>query len=215
MGTTATPHSLPPSNAFSEVFDRHKRNLGYVGIGLLVAVGGAWYYARSSTLKEERATKAYQDAVMVAMQGNSALAQSDLKKMSVRYKGTIGGTEGSMALAKLLYDDGKFQEGIDALKAASAPDDTKYDVKMLEAAGYEGLNKNEDAAKSYEEASKLARFKADGDMAKASAARAYVNAGKREEASKIWTEIANNPDSPIQMEAKLRLGELTAKIIKT
>jgi predicted negative regulator of RcsB-dependent stress response len=212
MGTTATPNSS--NNSFTEVFERHKRNLGYVGIGLLVAIGGGWYVVRSNTIKEERATKAYQEALQVAMQGNAALAQADLKKMSVRYKGTTAGTQGAMELAKLLYDDGKFEEGIEALKAAKPTDDTKYDVQMLMAAGYEGMGKHDEAAKAYEDALKLARFDSDRDLAKASAARAYTNAGNLEAAVKLWTEIANNPDSPIQAEAKLRLGELTAKIMK-
>ncbi len=216
MGTTATPHRQASSKeqSFANVFDQHKRNLGYVGIGILVAVAGTWFYLRSNTLKEERASQAYQMAMQSAMSGNIPLAQSDLKKMSLRYKGTTSGTNGAMALAKILYDEGKYQEGIDALKAASTNDDTKYDVHGLIAAGYEGLAKPAEAAKEFEEAAKVARFDPDRDLAKASAARNYTNAGNRDAAIKIWQAIADDQKSPIQIEAKLRLGELQAQVVK-
>jgi predicted negative regulator of RcsB-dependent stress response len=213
MGITTTPlKSLPDSEqSFSDMLDRHKRNIAYVGIGLAVIGVGYWFSARSAALKEQHAETAYRAAMQSVFAGNIPLAQSDLKSMSMRYSGTPAGVGGALELAKLYYNQGKYTQGVDALKGATnGPDYMRYDVHLLIAAGYEGMGRNANAAQEYEAAAGVARFDSDRDRAKANAARAYAAAGNKAMAIKIWTELANDPKSSILNEAKVRLGELTA-----
>lgn len=209
---TASFQNSPSSddNAFLNFLNTYKNVLGYAGLAVLLIIGGSWYIMRSNTLKEERAAQQYQAAMQSVMSGNIPLAQTDLQRMIVRYRGTMAGTSGALTLAKLFYDEGKYQEGIDALGSIKASSETGHDIHMLAAAGYEGLGDFDKAAAEYREAAKAARFEADKDAAKAAEARAYMSADKKEEAISIWQEIADNPKSRNQLEAKLRLGELQA-----
>ena len=214
---TASLKSLPDNEqSFSMMLDRHKRHIGYVGLGILAAGAGTWFYLRSKALKEQHAETAFRSAMQSVLAGNVPLAQSDLRKMSVRYSGTAAGAEGAMELAKLNYSQGSYQQGIDALKPAlDGPDFMRYDVHLLMAAGYEGLNKSAPAAQEYEAAAKGAKFATDRDRAEANAAQNYAAAGNKNAAIKIWTELLNDPKSDMADEAKVRLGELEAQPSRT
>lgn len=209
---TSNLKSLPSTEqSFSEMLDRHRRNIAYVGIGIAVIGAGYWFSVRSKALKDQHAETAYRAAMQSVMAGNLPLAQTDLKNVSARYNGTPAGVEGALQLAKLYYSQGKYAQGIDVLKvAANGPDYMRYDVHFLSAAGYEGLGRNANAAQEYEVAAGVARFDSDRDRAKANAARTYAEAGNRDAAVKLWTELSKDPKSPISGEAEVRLGELEA-----
>ena len=201
---------------YSELFDRYKQHLGWLGVIIILAAGGAWFYVRSESIKAQRADAAYEAALQSVSSGNIPLAQSDLKKAATRYAGTDGGTASAMALAKLDYQQNKFQDGIDALKAPAADKgDLQYQARLLTAAGYEGLMKWAEAAKAYDAAADVARFDADKASAKAMAARAYEAAGDKTAAARIWTTLMSDPKGAFVTEAKIRLGELQATPVKT
>jgi len=61
------------------------------------------------------------------------------------------------------------------------------------------------------EAAEEARFDIDRDGYLADAARAYRRAGNDAEAVRIWTGLAEDPLGALAAEARVRLGELTAK----
>lgn len=196
---------------YAELFERHKEHLGWLGVVIILIGAGVWFYLRSESIKSQRAEAAFEAAIQSVSTGNIPLAESDLKKAAVRYAGTDGGTESSMALAKIYYQQSKFQEGIDALKSPAAnKGDMQYEARLLVAAGYEGLTKWADAAKEYEAAASGARFDADKQSALASAARAYQAGGDKAAAKKIWNQLAADPKSSYATEAKIRLGELDA-----
>ncbi len=196
---------------YAELYDRYKQHLGWLGVLVILIAGGVWFYLRSESIKSQRAEAAFEAAVQSVSSGNIPLAESDLKKAALRYAGTDGGTESSMALAKIYYQQGKFQPGIDALKAPAADKgDMQYEAMLLVAAGYEGLNKWPDAAKQYEAAAGVARFDADKQSARAMAARAYQAGGDKPAATKIWTDLLADPKSTFASEAQIRLGELQA-----
>ena len=201
---------------FAELFDRHKQHLAWVGVVILIALAGGWFYLRSQSIKSQRAEAAYEAAVQSVSSGNLPLAQSDLKKAATRYAGTNGGTESSMALAKIYYQQGKYQDGISALTApAGKKGDLQYEARLLTASGYEGLNKWAEAAKEYEAAAEVARFDADKASARAMAARAYQAGGNKAAAVKIWTDLLADPKTTFAVEAQIRLGELQATPVKT
>ena len=210
---TSNLKSLPDTEqAFSEMLDRHKRHIAYVGIGIAVIGAGFWFSIRSKAIKEQHAETAFQAAMQSVLSGNVPLAQNDLKNVSIRYSGTTAGTEGAMELAKLDYNQGKYPQGLDALKGAvNGPKDMRFDVHMLMAAGYEGLSQSANAAKEYESAASAARFDSDRDRAKANAALEYAAAGNKKAAIDIWTALSDDPKSEVSGEAKVRLGELEAR----
>jgi len=201
---------------YAELFDRYKQHLAWVGVVIILIGVGVWFYFRSESIKSQRADAAYEAALQSVSSGNLPLAQSDLKKAAVRYAGTNGGTESSMALAKIFYQQGKYPDGIAALSAAAADKgDLQYGARLLMAAGYEELEKWQQAAKEYEAAAAIARFDADKNSARAMAARAYQAGGDKAAATKIWTDLAADPKGTFATEAKIRLGELEAAPIKT
>jgi tetratricopeptide (TPR) repeat protein len=209
---TSNLKSLPiTEQSFSDILDRHRRNIAYVGIGIAVVGVGYWFSVRSAALKDQHAETAYRAAMQSVLAGNVPLAQSDLKNVSARYAGTPSGVEGALQLAKLYYSQGKYAQGIDVLKgAANGPDYMRYDVHFLSAAGYEGMGRSANAAQEYETAAGVARFDSDRDRAKANAARSYAESGNKDAAIKIWTELSKDPKSPVSGEAKVRLGALEA-----
>ncbi|MEO8909314.1 MAG: tetratricopeptide repeat protein [Gemmatimonadaceae bacterium] len=193
----------------------HKREVTWAVIALAVIVLGLWYYERSQTLRAQRAETQYFQARQAATTGNVLLAVSDLQKVATRYEGTQAGAQAALTAAQLNYDQKKYKEGIAVLKQAEskAPGDFKASIHVLEAAGYEQLNDFAGAAEQFKLAATLTRFPADKTEYQASAARDYQAGGKKAEAIAIWTELAKDDTGPMAAEAKVRLGELTAKPI--
>lgn len=200
---------------FSEFWDRHRQHLAWVGLVIIVALAAVWFYMRSQSLKQEHAETAFQQAIVSVQSGNIPLAESDLKKVVARYPGTNGGAEAAMSLAKIYYQQGKFQAGIDALKTAvSTKGDMQYEALVLQGAGYEGMSKWADAAHSYQQAAEAARFQEGKAQAQAMAARAFQAGGDKASAAKIWEALIKDPKSGFQAEGNVRLGELQAQPLK-
>lgn len=200
---------------FSEFWDRHRQHLAWVGLVIIVALAGVWFYMRSQSLKQEHAETAFQQAIVSVQSGNIPLAESDLKKVVARYAGTNGGAEAAMSLAKIYYQQGKFQAGIDALKTAvSTKGDMQYEALVLQGGGYEGMSKWADAAHSYQQAADVARFQEGKAQAQAMAARAFQTGGDKASAAKIWEALIKDPKSGFQAEGNVRLGELQAQPLK-
>ena len=136
--------------------------------------------------------------------------------MVARYEGTRAGTQAALSLAQTQYDQKQFKEGLAVLKKleTKAPDDFRPSVHVLEAAGYEELKDFTSAAEQYKLAAMAPEFPVDKAKYQAGAARDYTAAGKADEAKAIWTELAKDDTSPEAAEARVRLGELTAKPMK-
>lgn len=187
-----------------------------VTLGVVVAVaaiGGIWFFGRSQDLKNERAERAYYAAQSAVASGNLPLAESDLKKMVARYEGTDGAIQGRLLLAQILYEQGKFQEGVNQLvetesemKGSSEFGPSAY---LVTAAGYEQLKKFSEAGAAYEKAAAAARFDPDRHRYLSMAARAYQLGGKPEDAKRLWTPLAADSKSVVAGEARVRLGEMT------
>ena len=194
----------------------HKREVTWALIALAAILAGFWFYQRSQAIKAQRAESAYFQARQLAAAGNLPLAVSDLQKVVVRYEGTRAGTQAALSLAQALYFQKKFKEGIAALKKAeaSAPGEFRASIHVLQAAGYEELKDLVAAAEQYNLAAKATEFPVDKAKYQAAAARDYMAAGKTEDAKRIWTELAKDDTKPEAAEARVRLGELTAKPMK-
>jgi len=194
----------------------HKRELTYALVALAVIVAGFWFYERSEAIKSQRAESAYFQARQSASAGNIPLAISDLKKVVARYEGTRAGTQAALSLSQAMFDQKQYKEGLAVLKQveAKAPADFRPSIHLLEAAGYEEQKDFVAAAEQYKLAAKVTEFPVDKAKYQAGAARNYMAAGKTEEAKAIWTDLAKDESTPEAAEARVRLGELTAKPVK-
>lgn len=203
------------SESMADWFQQHGQKLVLGVIALAAVVGGGWFYNRSQDLKNERAERAYFTAQRALASGNLPLAESDLKKMVTRYEGTNGAIQGRLLLARTLYEQNKYQEGIQQLLEAEdeigGSAEFGSSAHLVLAAGYEQLKKFAEAAAQYEKAAKVARFDADRQRYESFAARAYLAAGRPADAKRLWTPLAADSKSVVAGEARVRLGEMTAK----
>jgi predicted negative regulator of RcsB-dependent stress response len=190
----------------------HQREVTWA-VGAIVVVGaGFWFYNRSGSLKEERAERAYYTAQQSVQSGNYPAAESELSKMAARYEGTRGGIQGRLALAQILFDQGKYQQGINELKADKGALESKdfgSAAHMILAAGYEQLKGYKAAADEYDAAAKAARFDQDRQRYRLYSAHARLMAGDTAAAKRIYTELGADSKGVVAGEARVRLGELT------
>lgn len=191
----------------------HKQRVIIGVVAIVLLFGGAWFYRRSTQIKAARAESAYFQARQAMMAGNAPLAVTDLRNVTARYKGTAGAAQAALALAQILYDEGKYREGIVELDkvAGSSPQELRASVHALRAVGHEGLKQFDQAATEYQAAAEVTRFPNDASAFRASAARALMAGGKPDAARAIWAQLAAEPEGSLVSEAKVRLGELTAK----
>jgi predicted negative regulator of RcsB-dependent stress response len=213
----------PQLNDLEEPFDLMEwiqTNTRWIAIGaavVVVAGAGWWIYAQSSVKKEQNAAQALFMARQSMQAGNLVLAQSDLTKLVDRYSGTSAGSEGAMILAQINFDQAKFQEGITLLEKAAkgAPEPLEVQLRSLIADGYLGMKNAPAAAKEFEKAADMSERPLEKATQRARAARAYMVAGDTAKAREIWAELAADLKNPsVAAEAKVRLGEMTAKPAK-
>jgi predicted negative regulator of RcsB-dependent stress response len=203
-----------------DLMDWIRANSRWVGIGaavVVLAAGGWWVVTQSKVRKERNAA----DALFMAKQsmgaGNLVLAQSDLTKLVGRFGGTSGGAEGAMILAQIHFDQARYQEGITVLENSTkgAPEPMAVQLRSMIGDGYFSMKNAASAAKEYERAADMTTRILEKANQRAKAGRAYMAAGDTAKARQIWTELAADANTPsVAAEAKVRLGELTAKAAK-
>jgi predicted negative regulator of RcsB-dependent stress response len=189
-------------------------------VGAAVVVVAAvvfWFYNRNQQIKAGNAQAALMRAKQSLTSGNLQLAQTDLQTVYAQYGSTEAGIEAAMLLATVAYDNNKPQDGITILEKAagqSAASTVQGTIHSLEGDGYAQMGKLADAAKQYETAANAATGAAEKGFYRSKAARAYQAAGDTAKAREIWSALASDPTAAIAPEAKVRLGELTAKVAK-
>jgi predicted negative regulator of RcsB-dependent stress response len=196
----------------------HQREATWGILAVAAVLAGVWFYNRSNNLKEERAERAYFAAQQSVQSRNYPLAESDLRKMAQRYGGTRAGAQGRIALAQVLFEQGKYQEGINELKGDKTTLESKdfgAPAHMMLAAGYEQLKQYNGAADEYQAAAKAARFDADRQRYTLNSAYARLMAGDTASAKRIYTDLGKDSKGVVAGEARVRLGELTAAAPKS
>jgi predicted negative regulator of RcsB-dependent stress response len=186
-----------------------------IGVAAVVAVAAAgyWFYLRSQQIKSVNADRALNQAEQSLQSGNTALASSDLQRVTSRYGGTSAGTMAAMLLAQTDYGNGKYQDGIKVLESAApkaGPNEPA--LRGLIGDGYLQLGRSSDAAKAYEKAAQATPYANDRTYYQAKAARSYTAAGDLAQAKKLWALLASSDkQTAVTAEARVRLAELTAK----
>jgi len=208
------PRSESAFDSLSEWFELYNKQITWGVVGVVAIIAGVWFYSRSQTLKEQKAERALMTARQ-SIPGNMPLAESDLRKLIQRYPGTSASFQAELTLARALYDEGKYRDGIESLKKAmpnlSKSKDFESAGHLLIAAGYEQRRQFLDAASEFGLAAKTDRFDQDRQRHESSQARAYLEAGRTEAAKEIWTRLAADSKGTVAGEARVRLGELEAK----
>lgn len=192
----------------------HARQVS-IGAIAVVAIAAVVYFVRSSNeTKELTASRTLVEAQRSVGSGNLPLAAADLQKLADRYGSTRAGKEGRILLAQVQLQQGKVAEAIQTLDAVKSAGILQSSVHALRAAALEQSGRPAEAGAEYLKAAAAAQLKAEGESFKADAARAYLVAGNRAEALKIWEAIAADASSVLYNEAQLRIGELTASAVK-
>ncbi len=188
----------------------HAKKIAVAAVVIVVAVGGIYTYRQMSASTAQRAERAYFAAQ--AAQGSPAEQERALDGVVGAYRGTPAATQAALLLAQLRYDRGAYAEGVATLAGIDGQGgEFEASIDALIAAGLEGQGQFAEAAAKYREAADEARFDIDRDGYLADAARAFRRGGNDAEAVRIWTELAADPLGPLAAEARVRLGELTAK----
>ncbi|GAC1516878.1 MAG: hypothetical protein NVS1B4_14770 [Gemmatimonadaceae bacterium] len=210
-GSDARPDVQDRAEGYMDALRANARTLS-IAVLALVAVGvSVFLYMRWSEGKSQRAEQALVRAEQSLMAGNLPLAQTDLQRVVKVYAGTPSANQAALLLAQAQYEQGKFQDGVNALEkylAANSGSPMDAASEALIAAGYEELNKPAEAAKHYRRAADLTRFPAEKASNLADAARTLTDAGAKADAAAIWAQLAADRNGPAAAEARVRLGEL-------
>ena len=204
-----TPTPGPASPSAGDWIQMHAKTIAVAAVVIAVAIGGVYAYRQISASTAQRAERAYFAAQATA--GAPADQERALDGVIGAYDGTPAATQAALLLAQLRYNRGAYAEGVATLERVDGAGEFAASVDALVAAGLEGQGQFAQAAAKYREAAEAARFEDDRDAYLADAARALRRAGNEAEAVRIWTDLAADPTSGVAAEARVRLGELTAK----
>jgi pentatricopeptide repeat protein len=193
----------------------NSRKLAIGGIVAVAAVLLVWGWRYSAAQKEMSASRRLSEARQAVIAGNLPLAQSDLRQVIQRFDGTQAALQARLLLAQVLFDQQKVDEGLAELREVTSAGVFAESYHALLAAGLEQGGKPAEAAGEYLRAAEAAISEIEEATYRAEAARAYQKAGNIEEARRVWSEMAADESSPLQGEAKVRLGELTARALGT
>ena len=186
--------------------------LGIAG-GVVVLALGAWVIMETGQRRQLRAAEALDQARNIAESGNLPLAASELQKIIETFSGTDAATEAVVTLNQVRMVNGQSELAVVSLQEYLKTNPKKvYKVPAQGLLGeaLENAGRPEEAGAAYLGAAEDAEV----DYLKAqyllSAARAYGNAGKVEEAVKaLQTIIDKYPKTTALTEARVRLAELT------
>jgi predicted negative regulator of RcsB-dependent stress response len=214
---TVRPATFEEASAtMSEWFRTHVKQVAIGAVVVIALAAGAFLYVEARQAKERNAARALNTAASAMQAENLPLAIRDLEQLVTRFEGTRAAQEGTLILTQLLYEQGRFQEGIARIEPLTRSKEAYVAsaAHNLAAAGHEQLGQFPKAAESYQKAAEATRFANERAAHLASAARAQASAGNLAEAKRIWTELSEDPETPpgTSAEARVRLGELEAQM---
>jgi predicted negative regulator of RcsB-dependent stress response len=213
-GAAARPPLIVDEDSFFDWIQFHTRELLIGLLVAVVAVGGVFLYRSASATQAVQAEQALVEPEQSIQAGNVPLAQSDLRRVMTRYKGTAAAAQAAILLAGTYYAQQKYADGVSTLQqtsttGAAAP--FASSVERLVADGYIQEGKPKEAAAHFLAGANKTQYPTEQARLKASAARAYAAAGDTSAALGLWRDLVNLPKSGEVPEAQLMIGELTVK----
>jgi predicted negative regulator of RcsB-dependent stress response len=212
-GEAARPQVEDDTEGFIDWARDHGRELSFAVLAIVTIAAAAWLYGYSVRRNVARAQMLLGQAEATMGAQRLPEAQTQLERLVQNFEGTPAAGQGLLRLAQLLYEQGKYEDGVRRLEGAFA----EYDegpfaaaLRQLAGAGYEQMAQPARAAERYAEAARLTTLEGERDQLLGRAARAWADAGNKDEAIRLWKGMAERPDHPLGNEARIRLGELTA-----
>lgn len=188
------------------------RVLGIVGGVFAVVLLGGVAWRSSERAKAQRAEQALYQAESSLTRGDPSQAERSLRDVATRYGNTSGGAQAQLMLTQTLYEQGRYQDGLNVLNRTKPPAQFVDAFRLLTAAGYEGIGKGGDAGKLYEElATSRGVVPRRRDELRSAAARAYQLGNDRASALRVWRQVVAGGTGSEVDEARVRVGELTAR----
>jgi predicted negative regulator of RcsB-dependent stress response len=210
-----SPASLSddPIESVSNWLQLNSKPILYVVVGAAVVAASVFVYRSSANSTREKASVALYQAQGPYAEGNLPEAQKELEKVATRFGSTASGRQASVLLAQVLFEQQKYDEGIQVLEKAvgGAGADFQASMYAIMAAGHEMKADLAKAAESYAKAAGAAKYPAEKYGYQASQARSLMAAGKTDDARKLWESLAALDGEPVQQEANVRLGELAGR----
>jgi predicted negative regulator of RcsB-dependent stress response len=193
--------------------DWARANAKYIGIAAVVVAIAvlSWVFFRQYQNSQAAAAESQLNRARQSYaQGNLPLAQTDLRRVVTRFGGSSAGSQATMLLAQTYFEQGKPDSGLMVLDQADPASADQAAFEALKGAGYEQKKEYAQAAQHYRTAAERTDVKISKDQYLADAARALTSAGNKAEAAKVWEGLASDESSAVALEARVRLGELTA-----
>jgi predicted negative regulator of RcsB-dependent stress response len=217
MATTVETTSREQAAAAAErrPWFRDRRKLRLAAL-ILIAIGAivTWFVIASNNRKEQFAARSLNQARAAAESGNLPLASSELQRLITTYKGTDAAHEAVITLNQVRMVNGQSElaaVGLREFLAGKPPAKYTAPAYGLLGASLENAKRWDEAAKAYVQASDAAEVPYLKATYLVDAGRAYREAGKLDEAVKVYRSILQKyADSPSFTEAQVRLAELTA-----
>ncbi|MES2176455.1 MAG: tetratricopeptide repeat protein [Gemmatimonadota bacterium] len=204
----------PKAESFIDWFHVNSRIVTIGGGVVVVAAFVFWFMQRTAMNETINSDKQLLVAKQSLSSGNAPLAEADLKKVYDKYGSKPAGAEAGLLIGQLRLEKGDNQGALTFLQAmASKVGDgpAAASVGGLLGDALEQLGKTAEAAAQYEKAAGLTKLTNEKTFLLSKAGRAYLAAGKRAEAQKVFEGLANQSDNPaLATEARVRLGELAA-----
>src|SRR5688500_9980327 len=148
-GEAARPTLEDDSETFIEWAQAHARELAFAALAIVAIVLGIflWDYFRDTNTAKAEGLLAQAETSLASQRVPEA--QTQFERLVQNYKGTPAAGQGLLRLSQVLYDQGKFQDGVSRLEGAFGEYDEgpfAVSVRQLAAAGYEQLGRAAEAA---------------------------------------------------------------------
>jgi tetratricopeptide (TPR) repeat protein len=204
------------------------RLLAMIGVGLLVIVGGIWYYNYSRIEKNDQAQielariRPYYDrgeyATAITGDPSKLIAGEKIKGLAALvsdWKSTPSGKIAALYLGDSYMATGKVQQAEEPFEIAA-----EADAPLVSSAAHAGLaavaeatGQYEKAAEEYEKAASEDRVELNTPDYLVAAARNYERAGKKDEAIKNYRAVATRfSDSQANAQARLALARYNVEL---
>ncbi len=211
-GAAGRPDFEERTESFFEWLTANVRQVTYGALAVLAVAVIALFWVKSRESRALSGDRKLLEAEQALGSGNEAMAQKTLEETVSRFSGTPAAKQASLILVQVLYDKGQYAQGVARLDKVDGGDPyMDAAIENLKAIGYEQQGKFADAADHYKKAAARTTFEADKLTYLANAGRALMSTTNRDEAIKVWSQLAADPASPMAAEARVRLGELEAR----
>lgn len=210
---SASPAGAPVGAAPAEGLSPAQLRLAAIGGGILVVIAaGGWFISTAAKRKEAFAGRQLEQAASSFASGQLPLAANQYQRIVDAYAGTHAADEAMLALNQVRMLNGQSAIAADALRkyAATKRGEEGAAANNLLGAALENVAKPADAAQAYLTGADQTSDKALQAELLLNAGRAFVAAGKKDEAIKAYRRILDKlPDEASKVEANVRLAELT------